>query len=159
MFIEKSPTEENLSPSFWTCFSHYHEKVATLRNAFFDITHSGRKKHSSLLGALLAEMPPAQKNTPRCKGRFRGRCPPAPKKTSLVVRDVFDGDAPQLKKTSLVVRDVFFGADNQIRTGDLVLTKDVFHSKKRKCSKKIKTAENTQYLVLFPPFSFYFNTI
>ena len=107
--MRKSPTEDNLSPNFWTCFSHYHEKVATLRNAFFDITHSGRKKHSSLLGALLAEMPPAQKNTPRCKGRFRGRCPPAP------------------KKTSLVVRDVFFGADNQIRTGDLVLTKDVLY--------------------------------
>lgn len=80
MFIEKSPTEDNLSPSFWTCFSHYHEKVATLRSAFFDITHSERKKHSSLLGVL-----------------FDGDAP-APKKTSLVVRDVFGGDAPQLQK-------------------------------------------------------------
>ena len=63
-FLRKSPTEDNLSPNFWTCFSHYHEKVATLRNAFFDITHSGRKKHSSLLGALLAEMPPSSKKHP-----------------------------------------------------------------------------------------------
>ena len=54
VFIEKSPTEDNLSPSFWTCFSHYHEKVATLRSAFFDITHSERKKHSSLLGVLFS---------------------------------------------------------------------------------------------------------
>ena len=103
--MRTSPTEDNLSPSFWTCFSHYHEKVATLRSAFFDITHSERKKHSSLLGVL------------------------------------------------------FSGADNQIRTGDLVLTKDVLYSKKRKCSKKIKTAENTQYLVLFPPFFYYLTTI
>ena len=89
-FLRTSPTEDNLSPSFWTCFSHYHEKVATLRNAFFDITHSGRKKHSSLLGVLLREMkhsgrkkhssllgvlfdgdaPSSRKNVPRCKGRF-----------------------------------------------------------------------------------------
>lgn len=34
------------------------------------------------------------------------------------------------------------GADDGIRTRDLRLTKDVLYSKKRKCSKKIKTAEN-----------------
>ena len=82
--MRTSPTEDNLSPSFWTCFSHYHEKVATLRSAFFDITHSERKKHSSLLGVL-----------------FDGDAP-APKKTSLVVRDVFEGDETQRKKKALL---------------------------------------------------------
>ena len=48
--------------------------------------------------------------------------------------------------------ELLTGAANRIRTGDLVLTKDVLHSKKRKCSKKIKTAENALYLVLFRRF-------
>ena len=56
------------------------------------------------------------------------------------------------KKHSSLLGVLFSGADNQIRTGDLVLTKDVLYSKKRKCSKKIKTAENALYLVLFGRF-------
>ena len=56
------------------------------------------------------------------------------------------------KKHSSLLGVLFSGADNQIRTGDLVLTKDVLYPKKRKCSKKIKTAKNTQYLVLFRRF-------
>ena len=90
-FLRTSPTEDNLSPSFWTCFSHYHEKVATLRSAFFDITHSERKKHSSLLGVLLTEMPPA------------------PKKTPPVVRDVFFGADNQIRTGDLVlIKDVLY---------------------------------------------------
>ena len=55
--------------------------------------------------------------------------------------------------------ELLTGAANRIRTGDLVLTKDVLHSKKRKCSKKIKTAENALYLVLFGRFFYYLTTI
>ena len=127
--MRTSPTEDNLSPSFWTCFSHYHEKVATLRSAFFDITHSERKKHSSLLGVLLTEMPPApkkkhssllgvllreMKHSGRKKhssllGVLLTEMPPAPKKTSLVVRNVFEGDETQRKKKALLfVGSAFF---------------------------------------------------
>ena len=52
-------------------------------------------------------------------------------------------------KTKTPLRVSCFGAVTGIRTRDLVLTKDVLRSKKRKCSKKIKTEEKIQYLVLF----------
>ena len=91
MFIEKSPTEDNLSLNFWTCFSHYHEKVATLRNAFLIL--------------LIAK----EKSTPLCWSAFDGDAPPAPKKTSLVVRDVFFGADNQIRTGDLVLtKDVLY---------------------------------------------------
>lgn len=65
------------------------------------------------------------------------------------------------------VKDIFMMYLAGKNTGEIsdyleehhVLTKDVLYSKKRKCSKKIKTAEKTQHLVLFPLFSYYLTTI
>ena len=115
-FLRTSPTEDNLSPSFWTCF---------LRK----MKHSGRKKHSSLLGVLLAEMPPAPEKTPPVvRNVFEGdetqrkkkallfvgsafwrRCPPAPEKTPLVLWGFFSGAESQRKKKALLlVGSAFF---------------------------------------------------
>ena len=134
MFIEKSPTEDNLSLNFWTCF---------LRK----MKHSGRKKHSSLLGVLLAEMPPApektppvvrnvfegdetqrkKKSTPLCWECFLTEMPPGSKKTSLVLRGFFSGAESQRKKKALLfVGSAFEGDETQRKKKALLFIGSAF---------------------------------